>query len=110
MKTVLALLAAAATVAALDAAAQVPAAKPPANPAAKSPPAAAGSHYGKVKSFTDAKGWGLITPDKGGPDLFVYFTAIKVNGFQTLKPGQRVSYDVLTSVKGNQAVNVHVLP
>jgi CspA family cold shock protein len=61
---------------------------------------------GTVKWFNDAKGFGFITPDGGGQDLFAHFSAIQDNGFKSLKEGQRVSYDVATGPKGQQATNI----
>jgi cold shock protein len=62
---------------------------------------------GNVKWFNDAKGFGFITPDDGGPDLFAHFTAIVSDGgFRTLKEGQRVSFDVTSGPKGAQAGNI----
>ena len=61
---------------------------------------------GKVKWFNDAKGFGFITPDGGGEDLFAHFSAIQGNGFKTLKEGQAVSFDVTTGPKGKQAANI----
>lgn len=61
---------------------------------------------GTVKWFNDAKGFGFITPDEGGDDLFAHFSAIKSNGFKTLAEGQRVSFDVTTGMKGKQASNI----
>lgn len=49
---------------------------------------------GTVKWFNDAKGYGFITPDDGGEDLFCHFSAIKMDGFKTLKQGQRVTFDL----------------
>src|SRR5947207_4501879 len=51
---------------------------------------------GTVKWFNDAKGFGFITPDGGGEDLFAHFSAIKMQGFKTLKEGQKVSFEVTT--------------
>ena len=64
--------------------------------------------HGIVKSFSDAKGYGFITPDDKSADVFVYFTAIQASGFQTLKPGQRVTYDLQSGPKGSQAINVRL--
>jgi CspA family cold shock protein len=61
---------------------------------------------GTVKWFNDAKGFGFITPDGGGKDLFAHFSAIQANGFKTLKENQRVSFDVATGPKGEQATNI----
>lgn len=61
---------------------------------------------GIVKWFNDAKGFGFITPDGGGDDLFAHFSAINMQGFKTLTEGQRVSFDVVQGPKGNQASNI----
>lgn len=61
---------------------------------------------GTVKWFNDAKGFGFITPDHGGEDLFAHFSAIKSNGFKTLQEGQKVSFDETTGAKGKQASNI----
>ena len=64
---------------------------------------------GTVKWFNDAKGFGFITPDNGGEDLFAHFTAIKGQGFRTLKEGQKVSFEVTSGPKGKQATNIRPL-
>jgi CspA family cold shock protein len=61
---------------------------------------------GKVKWFNDAKGFGFITPDDGGQDLFAHHSAIVSNGFKTLKEGQKVVFDVTQGAKGKQASNI----
>lgn len=66
---------------------------------------------GIVKWFNDAKGFGFISPDGGGKDLFAHFSAIQTqgNGFRSLKENQRVSFDVTTGPKGEQASNIRVI-
>ncbi len=61
---------------------------------------------GTVKWFNDAKGFGFITPDDGSEDLFAHFSAITMNGFKSLKEGEKVSFDVLQGPKGKQASNI----
>ena len=61
---------------------------------------------GTVKLINDAKGYGFITPDDGGEDLFAHFSAIKMDGFKTLKQGQRVTFDLKEGEKGKQADNI----
>ena len=61
---------------------------------------------GTVKWFNDSKGFGFITPENGGNDLFAHFSAIQGSGFKTLSEGQRVSYDVTNGPKGEQATNI----
>lgn len=61
---------------------------------------------GTVKWFNDAKGYGFITPDDGGEDLFAHFSAIQMPGFKTLKEGQKVSFEVTQGQKGKQASNI----
>jgi CspA family cold shock protein len=64
---------------------------------------------GIVKWFNDAKGFGFITSDAGGDDLFAHFSEIRTEGFKSLKENQRVSFDVKTGPKGKQAANIHPL-
>ena len=61
---------------------------------------------GTVKWFNDAKGYGFITPEDGGKDLFVHFSAIQGGGFKTLKENDKVQFDVVQGPKGAQATNV----
>ncbi len=61
---------------------------------------------GIVKWFNDAKGFGFISQDGGGDDLFVHFSAIKSDGFKSLRENQRVTFDVVTGPKGKQAANI----
>jgi cold shock protein len=64
---------------------------------------------GTVKWFSDDKGFGFITPDEPGKDLFVHFSGIAGDGFRTLAEGARVSYDAEQGPKGPAAVNVTTL-
>jgi cold shock protein len=63
---------------------------------------------GTVKWFNEAKGFGFVTPDGGGEDLFVHFSAIAGTGFKTLAENQKVSFDVVPGPKGKQAANLQV--
>jgi cold shock protein len=64
---------------------------------------------GTVKWFNEAKGFGFITPDDGGADLFVHFSAINATGFRTLAENQRVEFEVTRGQKGPQAENVRTV-
>jgi CspA family cold shock protein len=64
---------------------------------------------GIVKWFNDAKGFGFITPDDGSEDLFAHFSAINMNGFKTLKEGQKIKFEVTQGPKGKQAANIQAV-
>ena len=61
---------------------------------------------GTVKWFNDAKGFGFIEPEEGGPDVFAHFSAIEMDGFRTLKQGSKVSFELVQGPKGNLAQNI----
>lgn len=61
---------------------------------------------GTVKWFNDAKGYGFITPDDGGKDLFVHYSSISGEGFRTLAEGQKVEFNVGQGPKGENATDV----
>ncbi|HEV2359104.1 MAG TPA: cold-shock protein [bacterium] len=64
---------------------------------------------GTVKWFNGEKGYGFITPETGGKDLFVHFSAIQGDGYKTLNEGQKVEYEATQGQKGPQASNVRVI-
>jgi len=64
---------------------------------------------GTVKWFNDSKGFGFITPDQGGEDLFAHFSEIQSNGFKTLAENQRVQFEVTQGKKGLQASKIQPL-
>jgi cold shock protein len=64
---------------------------------------------GTVKWFSDEKGYGFITPDEAGKDLFVHQTGLVGDGYRSVPEGARVSYDAESSARGPQAVNVKQL-
>ncbi len=61
---------------------------------------------GTVKWFNNSKGFGFITPDGGGEDLFAHFSSIEMDGYKTLKEEQRVSFEIVDGPKGKQAANI----
>ena len=64
---------------------------------------------GTVKWFNDSKGFGFITPEDGGKDVFVHFSAIQGGGFKSLAEGQKVEFEITDGQKGPQATNVTLL-
>ena len=64
---------------------------------------------GTVKWFNGEKGYGFITPETGGKDLFVHFSAIQGDGYKSLNEGQKVEYEATQGQKGPQASNVRVI-
>ena len=63
---------------------------------------------GTVKWFNDTKGYGFISPDYGGDDLFAHFSEIQAEGFKTLQDGQKVTFEVTQGKKGLQASNIRL--
>lgn len=64
---------------------------------------------GTVKWFNNAKGFGFIQPDDHSADVFAHFSAIKMDGFRTLKAGVRVKFELSQGEKGAQALNIEML-
>lgn len=62
---------------------------------------------GTVKWFNDAKGFGFISQDDGGADVFVHFSAVQGSGFKSLAEGQKVEFELQNGPKGPQAANVN---
>lgn len=61
---------------------------------------------GKVKWFNAQKGYGFISPDEGGKDIFVHYTALEGSGYKTIEEGKEVTFEVVEGNKGTQAANV----
>lgn len=64
---------------------------------------------GTVKWFNDAKGFGFIEPEGGGADVFAHFSAVQMEGFRSLRQGERVSYEVVQGPKGSLAQHIRPL-
>lgn len=64
---------------------------------------------GKVKWFNAEKGYGFITPDGGGADVFAHYSAIQATGFRTLEEEQRVEFEIAQGPKGPQAADIRVI-
>jgi len=64
---------------------------------------------GSVKWFNAEKGFGFITQDGGGPDVFVHFSAIQADGYRSLDEDQRVEFEIIEGQKGPQAANVRAI-
>ncbi|MBK4738995.1 cold-shock protein [Noviherbaspirillum pedocola] len=64
---------------------------------------------GTVKWFNDSKGFGFITPDNGGNDVFAHFQDIQANGFKSLAENQRVSFEIGKGPKGDKATNIRAI-
>ena len=61
---------------------------------------------GTVKWFSNSKGYGFISPDEPGNEIFAHFSAIAMDGYKSLKPGNRVSYELHDGPKGLHATNI----
>ena len=61
---------------------------------------------GTVKWFSNSKGYGFISPEEGGEDVFAHFSAIEMDGYKTLNEGQKVQFDITDGPKGLQASNI----
>ncbi len=64
---------------------------------------------GTVKWFNDSKGFGFITPDDGGKDLFAHHSSIQMDGYKSLKEAQKVQFDVEQGPKGPAATNIRAI-
>ena len=64
---------------------------------------------GTVKWFNNAKGYGFVTPDQGEQDVFIHFSAIVMDGYKTLKEGQKVQFELEEGPKGLHAANLEML-
>jgi len=64
---------------------------------------------GIVKWFNSSKGYGFISPNNGGDDVFAHFSSIEMDGYKTLKEGQRVEFEIQEGPKGPQAAHIRSL-
>jgi CspA family cold shock protein len=64
---------------------------------------------GTVKWFNDSKGFGFITPDDGGKELFAHHSSIQMDGYKSLKEAQKVSYEGVDGAKGPAATNIRAI-
>jgi cold shock protein len=64
--------------------------------------------FGTVKWFNNAKGFGFIEPEGGGPDVFAHFSAIRMDGYRTLEQGRRVRYELVEGPKGCLAQDIEL--
>ena len=64
---------------------------------------------GTVKWFNESKGFGFITPEDGGKDLFAHYSEIRSSGYKTLEENQKVSFEIGQGAKGPSATNIQVL-
>lgn len=64
---------------------------------------------GTVKWFNSEKGFGFITPDDGGSDVFAHFSAIEADGYRTLEENQRVTFEIVQGPKGAQASKIRTI-
>lgn len=62
---------------------------------------------GTVKWFNNAKGYGFVTPDLGDQDIFIHFSSISMDGYKTLKEGQKVQFELEDGPKGLHAADLH---
>jgi len=68
-----------------------------------------GMATGTVKWFNASKGYGFISPNNGGDDVFAHFSAIEMDGYKTLKEGQNVEFEIQQGPKGPQATHIRAL-
>jgi len=64
---------------------------------------------GTVKWFNSSKGYGFISPNSGGDDIFAHFSAIEMEGYKTLREGQNVEFEIQEGPKGLQAAHIRAL-